>query len=61
MNYNQLTMTFFYNKACVVLRGDSPTTPVGLHHFQRLTRLDPEAQLFSLYIIDPIKPPAHHR
>lgn len=56
MNYNQLTMTFFYNKACVVLRGVSPTTPVGLHHFQRFTRLDPEAQLFSLHIIDPIKP-----
>ena len=56
MNYNQLTMTFFYNNACVELRGDSPTTPIGLHHFQRLTRLDLEAQLFSLHVIDPIEP-----
>ncbi|XP_058785825.1 uncharacterized protein LOC131660580 [Vicia villosa] len=56
MNYNPLTMTFFYNNTCVELRGDSPTPSVGLRQFQRLTRMDPEAQLFSLHIIGPTDP-----
>lgn len=57
MNYNSLTMTFFHNNTCVELKGDSPTPTVGLHHFQRLTRLDPEAQLFSLHITSPYDTP----
>lgn len=57
MNYNSLTMTFFHNNTCVELKGDSPTPTVGLHHFQMLTGLDPEAQLFSLHITSPYDTP----
>lgn len=57
MNYNLLTMTFFHNNACVELRGDSPTPAVGFHQFQRLTKLEPEAQLFSLHISSPFDTP----
>lgn len=56
MNYTTLHMTFFYNNTCVELKGDSPTT-VGYHHIQRLARLEPEAQFFSLHISSPYDPP----
>ncbi|KAI5414055.1 hypothetical protein KIW84_058266 [Lathyrus oleraceus] len=53
MNYNLLTITFFYNNTCVELHDDSLTPSVGLPQLQRLTRVYSEAQLLSLHIISP--------
>lgn len=52
MNYTTLTMTFFHNNSCVVLQGASPTPSVSLHCFQKMARLEPEAHLYSLQILD---------
>ncbi|KAI5414057.1 hypothetical protein KIW84_058268 [Lathyrus oleraceus] len=63
MNYNLLTITFFYNNTCVELHDDSLTPSVGLHQLQRLTRVYSEAQLLSLHIISPpefITSSVHH-
>lgn len=62
MNYNLLTMIFFYNNTYVELYDDSPTPSVGLQ-LQRMTHVDSEAQLFSIHIISPpdsITPSAPH-
>lgn len=53
MNYNLITLTFIHNNACVKLKGDCSSPSEGFHQFQKITRADPRAQLFSIHIIIP--------
>lgn len=53
MNYSTLTLTFFHDNSTVELHGDTSPHTIGLHSFHKLTRFEPEAQLFSLHVSSP--------
>jgi hypothetical protein len=55
MDYHSLTMKFFHQGTCIELQGETSSlpSPINLHQLQKLTRVDGEAQFFSLKIYDP--------
>jgi hypothetical protein len=61
MDYNNLTMKFFHNNACIELKGD-PTSfpsPLTLHQLQKVLHSDNGAQFFSLRAYEPEAQPHH--
>ena len=64
MDYQNLTMQFFYNTR-IELRGDSSAPlPLSLNQFQKLVHSDPTAQLYSLRLspseADTVSSPTHN-
>lgn len=46
MNYSTMSLTFLYNNSTIELHGDTTPHSMSLHSFNKLTRIEPEAQLF---------------
>ena len=53
MNYSTMSLTFLYNNSTIELHGDTTPHSMSLHSFNKLTRIEPEAQLFSFHISNP--------
>ncbi|CAJ2630725.1 unnamed protein product [Trifolium pratense] len=55
MDYNNLTMKFFHNNACVELKGDPASfpSPLSLHQLQKVLHSNNGAQFFSLRAYEP--------